>query len=184
MSARPWKKRGHKLRRVQRQLAAAQAACVDARTDLSGFQTSTSAVIKRARERVTYTENQLLLVYDILRRIVRYSAAAPPLEIDAEPRLEHHIMVEESPFMLADPHVIGNASTGIRVVDVHALTAFVERNYMKMTSAIHVVLGQGRAESVYMLSDEALRALPPGMIAEHLVPAITRQLISHLQGRI
>lgn len=74
------------------------------------------------------------------------------------------------------------SAVSFRRIDLYALRVFLESRREQFQAAVHLEYSAG-THSAYMISEDALRALPREMLMHRLVPDIGRCLIEHLRKK-
>lgn len=119
---------------------------------------------------------------DIIGAVCNHSVALAPKKVIGNAERKHyrvgaHEAVEFREITGGDRY---SFAPSFRSIDLYALEVFLESRRETFQAAVHLDYSAGRS-SVYMISEEALRALPREALLHRLAPDIGRGLIDYLR---
>ncbi len=180
--AKPWKKGGSRgVRRLRRQLQRAnetnirqEKVCAAA---FAGLREAYTAAEKRLCGTISSLKQSVEEIHRVIEAVCTYSVALPPKDVSGAQlpvwRVPAHPPRSTAMFDAA----FAPAHTQYGTVDTVALRLYLEDNWVSLTKAVHLRLGEGKGHSAMMISLEAFDALPN----DWLIREVATQLIMALR---
>lgn len=134
-------------------------------------------LLSESRAKINRQQKQLEDIISSIKRVARFSSCVPPETRQVNGRYDQYRVESRQPFSMDDLDI---GSISFEVIDLYRLECFVRDHWKKFSKSAHLRLSNGK-ESVYMISEEALRNISTRELIERLLPDLAEQLISHLK---